>query len=306
MPLINFLPDKKEVDTNKETTILQASLKAGIPHTNVCGGNSRCSTCRVMILEGIDCCTPRTEKEQIISDRLNFDPSIRLACQTKVSGNVNLRRLVLDDEDVELTSQLKRDVATVSVGEEMDVAILFADIRRFTTFAETLVPYDVIHVLNRYFHRMEQAINRNGGYIDNYMGDGLLALFGVEEISEAPLKAVRAGLEMLEEMENLRPYLQTIYDKCWEIGVGIHYGEAVIGTIGGVARRKTIIGDSVNFASRIESANKELGTKLLISQEVYEKVREEVIVNKRVKMPIKGKTGKYTLYEIIALGTDRP
>ncbi|MDA2919464.1 adenylate/guanylate cyclase domain-containing protein [Desulfobacterota bacterium AH_259_B03_O07] len=301
MPQIYFLPDKKDVHTDKETSILEASLNAGIPHTNVCGGNARCSTCRVMILDGMECCSPRTEKEQVLAERLNFDSSIRLACQTKVSGKVNLRRLVLDDEDVKLTSQLKKDLAPVSVGEEKDVAILFADIRGFTTFAEALVPYDVIHVLNRYFHRMEQVINQNGGYIDNYMGDGLLALFGVEKEDEAPLKAVKAGLEMLEEMENLRPYLQSIYDKCWEIGIGIHYGEAVIGTIGGAARRKTIIGDSVNFASRIESANKELDTKLLISQQVYEHVKQHVLANQRVKLTIKGKTGKYTLYEIIGL-----
>jgi adenylate cyclase len=301
MPQIYYLPDEKTVETDADECILAASLTAGIPHTNVCGGNARCSTCRVMILDGLEYCSPRTEKELALAEHLNFCPSIRLACQTKITGDVNLRRLVLDDADVELTSQLKKGVPTSSVGEEKEVAILFADIRGFTNFAEALVPYDVVHVLNRYFLRMDQAIMRNGGYIDNYMGDGLLALFGVDSNDDASLNAVKAGLEMLEEMERLRPYLQTIYDRCWEIGIGIHYGEAVIGTIGGSVRRTTIIGDSVNFASRIESANKELRTNLLVSERVYEMVKDKVLVNQRVKLKIKGKTGEYELYQIIGL-----
>ncbi|HEX9664950.1 MAG TPA: adenylate/guanylate cyclase domain-containing protein [Thermodesulfobacteriota bacterium] len=305
MPQIYYLPDEMKVDIEPEKSILDASLDAGIPHTNVCGGNARCSTCRVMILDGLEYCTPRTENELILAEHLNFCPSIRLACQTKITGDVNLRRLVLDDADVELTSQLKRNLHTSSVGEEKEVAILFADIRGFTNFAEALVPYDVVHVLNRYFLRMDQAIMRNGGYIDNYMGDGLLALFGVENNDNASLHAVKAGLEMLEEMERLRPYLQTIYDRCWEIGIGIHYGEAVIGTIGGSIRRTTIIGDSVNFASRIESANKELKTNLLVSERVYEMVKAKVLVNQRVKLKIKGKTGEYALYQIIGLDVNR-
>jgi len=303
MPEIYYLPDDKGVETDTDTNILETSLYAGIPHVNVCGGNARCSTCRIMVLEGLELCTPRTEKEKVLAERLNFDPSIRLACQTRVTGNVNVRRLVLDDTDVELTSQLKKNVVGSTVGEEKELAILFADIRGFTNFAEALFPYDVIHVLNRYFHHMEQVINRNGGYIDNYMGDGLLALFGVENHENAAMKAVKAGLEMLEEMEILRPYLQTIYNKCWEIGIGIHYGEAVIGRIGGSERRNTIIGDSVNFASRIESANKKLGTQLLISQQVYDKVKDKVMINQGVRMRIKGKTGRYTLYEVIGLDT---
>jgi adenylate cyclase len=108
MPKIYFLPDRKKVETDEKTSILEASLNFGIPHTHVCGGKARCSTCRVMVLEGIEFCTPRTEEEQILADRLSFDPTIRLACQTKVTGNVNLRRLVLDEADAFLRAGLKR------------------------------------------------------------------------------------------------------------------------------------------------------------------------------------------------------
>ena len=106
-------------------------------------------------------------------------------------------------------------------GTERRVAVLFADIRGFTAFAEKLPPYDVIHALNRYFQRVEAIIRGRGGYVDNYMGDGLLAIFGAAAPESAPLDAVRAGLEMLEAVDRLRPYFQSVYGESLRIGVGI-------------------------------------------------------------------------------------
>ena len=90
---------------------------------------------------------PRNANEQKQAAALGFGPTIRLACQTTVTGDVKLRRLVLDDQDVELTSQVRAEARPGSVGTEMQVALLVADLRGFTRFAETLLPYDVIHVL---------------------------------------------------------------------------------------------------------------------------------------------------------------
>lgn len=87
----------------------------------------------------------------------------------------------MDEADIKLIAQPREGQAFGAVGEEKRATILFADIRGFTTFAEKQLPYDVIHVLNRYFDAMRQVIERHGGYIDNYMGDGLLALFGVHD-----------------------------------------------------------------------------------------------------------------------------
>lgn len=302
MPTVTYVLDNKTVDADPAETILQASLREGIPHAHACGGNARCSTCRVLILEGIEHCVPRNEKEQVLADRLHFTPEIRLACQTTISNAVKLRRLVLDEEDLQLTDQRSAGQAPTSVGEEMQLAVLFADIRGFTPFAEALPPYDVVHVLNRYFHEMGQVITRNGGRIDNYMGDGLMALFGMEGSSEAALQAVTAGLEMQAAMEHLNPYLQAIYGKTFRIGVGIHYGDVVIGGIGGQSlKRVTAIGDAVNLASRIEAANKQAGTGLLISEETYREVNDHVLVGKTIRATIPGKTGEYTLHEVIGL-----
>ena len=182
MPLLNFLPDNQKIQAHAGETILQAGLRAGIPHASFCGGSARCSTCRVIILEGLENCAPRHPEEQAIAEMLRFEPQVRLACQTVVTGDVKLRRLVTDVlEDVDVDSLYVEGVEPCSIGVEKDILILFADIRGFTPFAEKLLHYDVIHVLNLFFQQAGKVIARYGGTINNYMGDGFMALFEAAE-----------------------------------------------------------------------------------------------------------------------------
>jgi len=302
MARVYYYPDDVEVEIEAESTILATSLETGIPHTHVCGGHARCSTCRGAIVEGLENCSPRNAKEQAMTERLHFAPEIRLACQTQIAGNVAVRRLVLDDEDTRLTSQLQEDAMAGSIGEEKHMAILFSDIRGFTSFAEALPPYDVIHALNRYYAQMDNALGTYGGEINNYMGDGLLVLFQGDDPLETSLRAVRAGLGMLDGLLELRPYFEGIYRRKLDMGIGVHYGQVVLGNLGAPRQKRvTVIGDSVNFASRIESANKEAETQFLISDDTYMHVRDWVEVGKTVRLPVKGKTGEHTLYEIIGV-----
>lgn len=302
MPRVHYLPDNKTVVTDLTESILQASLRSGIPHTHVCGGHARCSTCRVLIVAGIEHCAPRNAQEQQMADQLHFSPDIRLACQTLVTGDVKLRRLILDASDVALTDQLRFQETRRLIGEERHVAILFADIRSFTAFAEKLPPYDVIHALNRYFYRMEEIIRNHHGYVDNYMGDGFMAIFGATDRKAAPLDAVLAGIEMLDAVKKLAPYYANIYGQGFRIGIGVHYGNVVLGSIGPPDRnRVTAIGDAVNFASRIEAANKVTGTSFLISDDTYNCVREHVEVNRFENIALPGRMHHCTLYEVIGI-----
>lgn len=302
MPHITY-QNEAVVEVDTTTPILQASLQHGIPHTHVCGGNARCSTCRVLILEGLEYCCPRNEKEQKMANRRNFSPLVRLACQTTVSGDVALRRLVLDDEDVQLVDQeMAGGAVPRSVGEERHLAILFADVRNFTAFAEAHLPYDVVHVLNRYFSRVGAIINHHHGQINNFIGDGLMALFDSNDPTGPTLNAVRAGLEMLKAVEAMQAYFEAQFKINFRIGIGVHYGEVVLGTVGsGDNRRLTAIGDAVNLASRIESANKEAGTEFLISEEAHEQIKDHVRIGKHCDLAIKGKTGTYSLHEVVGL-----
>ena len=310
MPHITYV-NERSVDVPEGTSILQASLQHGIPHTRVCGGHARCSTCRVAVLTGLANCGPRNEKEQAMATLRNFSPVVRLACQTTVCGDVTVRRLVLDEEDVAL---VRDEVAQPSehndVGQESSLAILFCDIRNFTSFSERQLPYDVIHLLNRYFARIHQDVVRHGGVIDNFMGDGIMALFGVPAIDPAPepsLRAVRAGLDMLRSVAAMTDYFQNNFDWSLRIGVGIHRGPVIVGKVGaGIRRRTTVIGDAVNFASRIESANKDAGTELLLSEAAFQEVKDQVTAGRTHELAVKGKTGTHRLYEVLALRPASP
>lgn len=304
MPQIHYLPDDRAIEIDDDDIILEASLRAGIPHTHACGGSARCSTCRVLIVEGLEFCSPRNSAEDELANKLRLEPEIRLACQTQVAGGkVILRRLAIDSEDLEtFNDEIAGNFISAPVGQEKKIAILFADIRGFTAFAESLLPYDVIYILNRYFQKMGYAINRNGGMINNYMGDGFMALFGLENSEKAAEQAVRAGVEMLEELDKLNPYFETLYHHRLRIGIGIHCGLAVVGNLGAQKNQTvTAIGDAVNFASRIEAANKQVGTSLLISEETYEEVKDLAIVNQCVSVKIPGKSGEYPLYEVVGM-----
>jgi adenylate cyclase len=302
MPCIEVLPDGAAIEASEEETILQALLRQGIAHAHDCGGKARCSTCRFLVLEGLEFCSPRSHKEQRIADRLHFPPTIRLACQTHIFGPLKIRRLIIDDEDIELNSRVSPANLSAVVGVEKGVFILFADIQGFTAFAETLMPYDVVHVLNRYFNLMGKAIKHYHGYINSYMGDGLMALFEAPDPAAGAEQSIRAGLAMLLEVEKLQPYLQDHYHRSFSIRIGLHYGQVVAGALGALGDRKeTVIGDAVNVASRIEAANKEVGSRFLISEVIYSLVKEKIIVGKCVGVNLPGKSQIHNLYEVLDL-----
>jgi len=300
---IHFGPDDKQVATRSRETILAASLREGIPHAYACGGRARCSICRISVEEGLEFCSARSKGECAVAERLHFSPEVRLACQTKINGDIKVRRLVTDDDEIDFTRTIAEGPRPASIGEEKKLAILFADIRGFTALSERMSPYDVIYFLNRYFHLASKAIEQNGGYVDNYMGDGLMAVFGQDDAPDTVLRAVSAGLTMLEEVRKKSRHFEELYEVSVRIGVGIHYGNVVVGTVGaGERQRLTAIGDSVNFASRIESANKIYGTELLISSEVQRQVADRITVGRLIEdAVIEGKTGQHVLYEVKGL-----
>ena len=304
MPQIHYLPDDRIVEAKTKETILKASLRSKIPHAHACRGRARCSTCRVIILEGLENCTPRTNREIRLTSKLRFESSIRLACQTRILGDIKLKRPVVDEVDIQLTDQLNKSGMQEYVGEEKKIAILFSDIIGYTPFAESLPPYDVVHVLNRYYFQMNRIVTENQGTVSDFIGDGILALFGIDDGYDAPFQAVNAALQMFEAVQRLNIYLQPMFNRSFQIRIGIHYGNVVVGTFGALHQKKiSAIGDAVNLASRIEQANKETNTRLLISQDTYQQVRDRVTIAGKFPMDIRGKKGKYDLYEVTGLNS---
>lgn len=300
MPTITFQNDAVIEEDDLSLSILEIALKHNIPHIHVCGGKARCSTCRIAIHQGLENVLPKNTLEQQISEKKGLEHHIRLACQTRIKGPVTLRRLVLDDQDVNLASHQQGNVS----GREQKIAILFSDIRGFTQFSERHLPYDVIHVLNRYFQEMGDAILKHHGHIDKYVGDGLMALFGVSETSAATncLNAVSAALQMNQSLDKFNQYLKQNFDESFEIGIGIHFGEVVMGNLGHRDNFQfTAIGDSVNIASRIEGKTKQEKISLLISESTYTQIKDQVQLGKNITTQLQGKSGDFKLYQVIGL-----
>ena len=292
------LPDDKTIDIAKDESILIASLRNNISHLSACGGTGKCSTCRVEILEGLENCMPRNDQEQILANKLSFPSNIRLGCQTKLKGNISFRRLLLDKRDVSLNNQIS-DQKLESVGTIRNLTILFCDIKGFTPFSESLSAYDVIFILNRYISIMREVIIQHGGEINNYIGDAILAIFGLKESRQQSLRAVSAGVEMLKAMDEFKSYLKKAYGRDFDIRIGIHYGEVISGSVGfGEDKKDTVIGDAVNIASRIEAINKEAGTRLLISENVYDQIKNNISVKNYLRLKLRGTSNLITLHEV--------
>lgn len=290
---------KKEKSVYVETlnkTILEISLANGIPHMHACGGNARCSTCRVLVVDGEENLCPRNEKESVLAKMKGFKSNIRLACQTKVKGSAMIRRLVLDEEDAFLALNKNNNHS----GTEQELVIMFCDIRNFTPFAEANYDYDVVHILNRYYYRIGEAIAKNNGEISNYMGDGIMVLFGgkTEDVAESCKNAIFTAFAMLEELEKFNHYLQDNFAHQFGLGVGIHTGRVIAGKIGHPdSLTDTAIGNIVNMTSRIESENKNCCSSILLSQEVYNLTKMFIKKSKKHVTNLKGITGEITLYE---------
>ncbi|ALW86377.1 hypothetical protein AUC43_15555 [Hymenobacter sedentarius] len=299
MPSLQVLPDRQTIPIEPGQSILQATLSAGIPHVHACGGRAKCSTCRVVVLQGLENCLPRNAAEQELADKLRLPAEVRLACQTCVQGDVEIRRPVVDALDLAMTRQ-ELEAPGQRLGEEKQLAILFTDIENYTPFAEALPPYDTIHVLNRYFRLMNEAIAAHHGYLVDYVGDGLLVVFGLERPAEAVADALAAVQAMYQALDRLNPYLQQMYGRTFRVRAGLHYGPVVVGHVGeGASRKLAAIGDNVNLASRIESTNKELGTQFLVSEAVVQAAGSDLFIHRSCSRALKGKSGQYQLYEVL-------
>lgn len=293
--------DNVEFECMPGESVLEAARRHGIPFTSACGGRARCSTCRIWIMEG-DGGTPEPgEAELKLKSRIALGPEIRLACQFRPVSDITFRRLVIDETDLVLADQLRRPAGFHS-GELRNVAVLFFDVAGFTGMSELLPAYDVLFLLNRFFTRAGDMISAHGGYFDKAIGDGFDAIFGAQGQEDAAVRSVAAALEILAEVDRARPLMKRLYNVEFNARIGIDYGEALIGSLGPAGQeRLTAIGEVTNIASRVESANKEAGTRLLITEPLYQAVKDDVVSPDFVRVRLRGATERRTLYEISGL-----
>ncbi len=302
MPTIEFLEGQRAISVEcaaDTKSLLDASLAAGLPHYHACSGKARCSTCRVLVIDGLASFGPRSADEAELATKRNWPDAIRLACQSCPTGPAKVRRLVNDAIDADLANC---DVSGWPTAEEKRLGLLFCDISGFTTIAEKQLPYDIVHSLNRFFKQLGDPILANHGIINKYLGDGMLALFGIDNPSheECARQAIRASLRMLAAAQNLNRYLEDHFGYSFEPRIGLHYGSVVVGQVGHPKKRDfTVIGDAVNTASRIEVLNKNHGTRVLASEDLVAPILPSLEIGRRFEARIRGRSESVRLIEIL-------
>ena len=295
-------PDGRKVTIQPGTTVLEASRQNGIPHASVCGGRGRCSTCRVRIGEGADNLPPPSGDEQRVLRRVGAPAGVRLACQLKPTADLAVVPLLPPG------AQPKDGHSKPGYlqGSEREIAILFADLRSFTKFSEQKLPYDVVFVINQYFRYMGTAIEQSGGRLDKFIGDGVMALFGLDNGPQAGAHdAIVAARRMSAALREMNETLQSDLPEPMRLGIGIHIGHVIVGEMGYAnAVSVTAIGDAVNTASRLEASNKEFGSQLVLSRQVAERAGVDLGAFPEHQLDVRGRTetlGVYVLDDAMAL-----
>lgn len=247
-------------------SVLETVRSEGIPHGSICGGRGRCSVCRVRLGKGGEHLPPPDEAEKKVLERVGAPYGVRLACQIYPEKDLHVTPLLPPNTSVSAAFSGAGRVH----GQELEIAVLFADLREFTAFSEKRLPFDVVFVLNRYFQLMGEAVEKSGGHLDKFIGDGVMALFGMTNgPKEGCRDALRCALLMVESLEHMNRQMAGEMTTPLRMGIGIHVGEVIVGEMGyGSARHVTALGDVVNTASRLEGMTKSLGVPLIVSEPV--------------------------------------
>ncbi len=248
-------------------TLLEISRANGIPHASICGGRARCSTCRVRVEEGVETLDPPKFPEAFTLGSIGAPANVRLACQIRPTQDITVLRLLrpisTGPEAVDLEE-------TDSNGVEKPLAVLYVNMRGYSAIAAQKLPFDVVFLLNEFFGAVGTAINTQGGRIDRFVGDSLVAVFGQRlGIEIGCRQALRAARAIDLALDFLNSRLEGELGRPLEVGIGIHYGPLLIGRIGfGEAIDVTVIGQAVKVAEQLGNVAKERGLQLVISRDV--------------------------------------
>ena len=281
--------DGTNINVSRGSSLLEASHKAGRYHESVCGGRGRCTTCRVRVTSSLGELPKPNKIEQSVINRLNFDQSLRLACQLRPETDIEINPLIKlvnhDKQNLRFSNQENLS------GIEKETVIMFCDLRGFTRLSDGKMPFDVVFILNKYFKLVTDAVEENKGRIDKFIGDGVMAIFDKDTtISKNCKNALKGAAMITTYLNELNDELSTDDIEPLRLGIGIHSGNAIIGKMGyGEASTDTAIGDTVNVASRLEQLTKDYSCQLMFSSTVAENAELDKTKLNSVKTKIRGK-----------------
>ncbi|MDR0202624.1 MAG: adenylate/guanylate cyclase domain-containing protein [Delftia acidovorans] len=258
-------PDRT-VQVAQGMSVLEASREHGIAHLSLCGGRARCSTCRVRVSGPADHLPAPGRNERLTLERVGAPQDVRLACQLRPTGDVQVAPLFRTPA----AAQAGRGDEQREVREVRAVAILFVDLRRWSGLAERQWPVDLSWVLDQYFERVGQAVHDSGGMANQFIGDSVMAIFGLDtDLDTACRQAVQASALIDRRMQEWCRTFEAQFGQSVDFGMGLHAGRAAVGRVGFEHTTTfTAVGEVVNTASRLQEYTKSAQARLVLSLEV--------------------------------------
>lgn len=312
------------------TSVLEGVTKTGEPVITINAQNDLGAFMSIVALEVRSLlCVPLKVKDKIIgaiyvdshvAEQEFNDESLNLLHAFADQAAIALENARLYDEVNESREQEKRvrqmfqkyvpaDVVRAALNmrdggrlsSKQTATVLFSDIRNFTATSERMQPEEVVSFLNDYLQRMVDIVFEEGGIVDKFVGDAVMAIFGAPVVKpDDAQRAVRAACRMLTELEKFNADQRAKKGVEIQIGIGLHTGPLIAGNIGSDKKMEyTVIGDTVNVASRVESLNKEMKTELLITQECFDATGRSFPVRSMPPVSVKGKAQKLQVYEVV-------
>ena len=257
----------RNIRVPKGFSVLEASLRNNVPHASVCGGRARCSTCRIRVIGDCSALPEPSKREAFVLNRVRAaDPSIRLACQLRPTEDLSFFQLFMPHT----MSANAHATHPHRIGQERYLVSMFVDMRGSTRLAEARLPFDTVFIVNRFLGAVSQAVIECGGQPNQFVGDGELALFGLQcNPQTACRQALKAAAMIAANVEELNRFLSHDLNEPIRFGIGIHGGEVIIGDIGYRDHMVfTALGDAVNVAARLQDMTKNLGCETIVSEEV--------------------------------------
>jgi adenylate cyclase len=287
-------PDR-QVRVPKGLSVLEASLRHNVPHASVCGGRARCSTCRIRVISDRGALPPPSAREAFVLDRVGAgaNPAIRLACQLRPRSDIAFIPILPPFVGADFVRQRSK----INIGEERYIVSMFVDMRGSTKLAEARLPFDTIFLVNRFLGAASQAVMDAGGQPNQFIGDGLLALFGLAvDPATACRQAIKAAAMVAANVEHLNYQFAAELREPIQFGIGIHGGDVLIGDIGYRDRTVfTALGDAVNVAARLQDMTKSLECKVIISEEVCKTAGIDSAALTRTQVAIRGRDEAMTI-----------
>ncbi len=226
--------------------------------------------------------------------RIDAPPGLRLACQIRPSADLTIMPLLNPD-----ATPAEGRVRGGLEGSERLITVVFIDLRASTTLGEAKLPYDVLFILNQFFQEMTKALDATNGHYSQFTGDGLLALYGLhaKNPKNGPADALRGAREMLARVGQLNRRLGAELPQPLRIGIGIHFAEAIVGSMGPPRSQiVTAIGDTVNTAARLEGLTKEYDCPPILSRRAAEAAGLDPSAHQLLEVAVKGRMRKVEFY----------